>query len=120
MIRSFADKQTESVWNGMWNGVPSIGFAWVDECFIDLRIIDSASVEADLAVSFGTRLTVARRTKSTTKYRLTSEIDQRGGYSLSFVWSSGNVDGVGLEARKGIGGTNGDERNTAALHAATS
>lgn len=87
MIRSFADRETEKIWNGI--GSWKLPAAMQDKALVKLRLLNRAGTLADLRVPPGNRLEALKG-------------DRKGSYSIRindqwricFGWRDGGAHNV--------------------------
>jgi hypothetical protein len=102
MIISFANPQAEEIFLGSWAGIPTAHYGPVEDCFIDLRILDAVAVERDLMVAFEGRI----RERDTRGKRKQFEIVSMSElpFVICFVWTGSAVDEASVQFQSGKGG----------------
>lgn len=93
MIRSFASELAEELYEGRWSGLArQAGEELLEECFIDLRLIEIARLENDLMCAFLGRISVVA-TDSTNLFAVTSPGRCRpASYRIEFELVGGHIE----------------------------
>lgn len=104
MIRSFASVLTEQLFFANWSmRTTQHEYGQLEECFIDLRLLDAAKTSSDLNVLFGKRLKSRGELTDESYGRIVSEPTAPFSYEITFVWSGADADEVSVDLSNGEG-----------------
>jgi len=106
---TFASALAEELFEGRWDGlVKHTPEDILEECFIDLRLIEVSRLERDLSSTFKKRIS-SEDTDGTRKFVISgSSSDGTQAYSISFKWSKDGI--INLDISFGSGDTKGTEK----------
>jgi hypothetical protein len=94
MIASFSNNQAQEVFLGNWGALPVSAYGPLEDCFIDLRILDAAAVEQDLRVAFRGRLYEGSGLGPNKRFTISSEAGIP--YSINFIWTGSAVEALAV------------------------
>ncbi len=97
MIKSFATPVGKSLFEGNWSiFADQQALSILEECFLDLRILDAAAVQSDLECAFKGRLEgTGGDAKAKKIYTLRGLTSENGiPYAVKFAWNGNHVDDV--------------------------
>lgn len=98
MIRSFASVLTEQLFFANWSmRTTRHEYGQLEECFLDLRLLDAAKTNSDLKLLFGKRLAPRGKLSDETYGRIASEPTTPFSYEITFAWSGADADEVSVD-----------------------
>jgi hypothetical protein len=98
MIRSYASEVGKDLFEGNWAALAKKRpLEPLDDCFIDLLILDAAATESDIKKAFEGRLTgpIGDR-RNSRPYNIEEPSSCSVGYRIEFVWTGTGVEEVNV------------------------
>lgn len=95
MIRSYASEMGRNLFEGNWAPLTkqrSLGP--LEDCFIDLRILDAAATESDIVRAFQNRLVKPSNGNTKGAYCVHEPPESSFSYRIEFTWTGNNVEAV--------------------------
>lgn len=98
MIRSYASELGKSLFQGNWAVFPRRqALQPLEDCFIDLRILDAAATIGDVQRAFRGRLTNTRSGDSTQSYSIREPDTCEAKYCIEFDWTGTSAEAVNVK-----------------------
>ena len=106
MIRSYTTEIGKELFEGNWSIFPSRqALEPLEDCFIDLRILDAAATREDIERAFRGRVMRHGKSGSEWKYSISQPSSCPFEYRIDFSWAGNNVESVNvtfLQAENGM------------------
>src|SRR5580700_9298502 len=98
MIRSYASDIGKDVFQGNWSVFSSReALEPLEDCFIDLRILDAAATKGDIQRAFRGRLVELDSEDERGSYVIRQPSTCSFVYRIEFIWSAGSAEAVNVK-----------------------
>lgn len=101
MIESFESKEAKVIFEGRWDMLPtSAEPGALEECFLDLRILDASVSRADIETAFKNRIAGMAGRQNTNSFILAPPSTGAGFYEITFKWTGSAVVVLNIQLAK--------------------